>query len=90
MSVSVSSPRPNRAGRPSLRSLRARAGVTGNLTAPNPSTSSLRSSGSAVSSTLNAVFASPRNVLASRSRAAITMAVPSLFPESAVLVSATV
>ena len=54
--------------------MRAFAGVTGNLTRPKPSTSRLRSSGLAVSSTLNAVCASPRSVLPSRSRAAVAMA----------------
>src|ERR1022692_2909110 len=49
-------------------------GVTGNLTDPKPSTSRLRSPVHAVSSTLNAVCASPRSVLASRSRAALAMA----------------
>src|SRR6266567_7458091 len=49
-SVSVSSPRPNRAGWPRLMSLRAFAGVTGSLTRPKPSTSRLRCSGRTVSS----------------------------------------
>jgi hypothetical protein len=53
--------------------LRAAAGLTGNVTGPKPSTSRLRSSVLAVSSTPNAVFASPCNVLASRSRAAVAM-----------------
>jgi len=75
--------RPNLAGWPRPRSLRAFARVTGNATRPKPSTSGLRSSGRAVTSTLNAAYASPRNVLASRSRAAVTIAGSS--PESAAL-----
>jgi hypothetical protein len=54
--------------------LRAFAGVTGNLTCLKPSTSRLKSSAFAVSSTLNAVCASPRSVLPSRSRATVAMA----------------
>ena len=69
--------------------LAAPRGVTGNLTDPKPSTSRLRSAVLAASSTLNAVFASPRNVLASRSRAAVAMACASRIPENAVLLSAT-
>ncbi len=79
-SVSVSSPRPNLADWPRPRSLRAFAGVTGNLTCPKPSTSRLKSSVFAVSSTLNAACASPRSVLASRSRAAVAMALVLPYP----------
>ena len=49
-------------------------GVTGNLTCPKPSTPRLKSSVFAICSTLNAACASPRSTLASRSRAALAMA----------------